>query len=286
MKDVFECLYTEVCKLESRSGGTTKKSKRGLASEVPYEYSSEYLKWTYVEKPLLTEMLKNIKEARPNKYYSLNNTKEDNLEIDFRYNDFVLTEALKVEKEVKKNGGPSSKFSKILPHFISDITCVIKNHMYLRDLKNNNLKLREYLNLPPKELLETAEKQLLFLNEPFNEKSLNKFKSLERKYFGDSSKGLFRSKEFKKAVKENYNLHGQLKEKLVDIKRQKTLLSEMNERLDKESVDNYGDFSRKPLSAILDSVRCEKANENDQFVNTEGIRDRAELNVEEAALKR
>lgn len=78
MRDLFDSLYKEISNLEALTGDMTPSARRKFLFEKREELNRDVSKWEYVEKPLLTEMLENIKKARPQNFYSLYNTKEDN----------------------------------------------------------------------------------------------------------------------------------------------------------------------------------------------------------------
>lgn len=267
MRDLFDSLYKEISNLEALTGDMTPSARRKFLFEKREELNRDVSKWEYVEKPLLTEMLENIKKARPQNFYSLYNTKEDNVLMNNEYMRVLSNEKDRVLQEVEKNGGASSKFAKVWPFLLKDIQSVTKYSMAIRDVYNDNWQLRQYLKLPPQELLKLEDKPTL-INEPLDEQALNEFRYLEERYFGDNDnnlKKIFYSEEVKETFKENAKLLNQIKGKIAELKRQKSLIENLNERLDREQAEE-GSASSK-LSEILKTARQEQGIK--QSINTD-----------------
>ncbi|MGI6588311.1 MAG: hypothetical protein ACOX2N_05985 [Peptococcia bacterium] len=224
MKNVFDNLYEEVI---------VQKYRQKNSNEI-----EDYHQWEFQEKSLLTEMLKNIKGSRTDAFYALDNPPEINDEIYIHNIQVVEEQKKELLKGVLETGNISVKLAKIWRTIKADLDRLSEFWRDARNAKADNVQLKEYLAQPEK----IAKMSRFAIRSPLMSESLQELKLLEKRYFSDSpmEQSL---KGIEDIVAENEKMYSEVVEKWRQFNRQKLLLQDMNQRLDKK----YGDDMREPL---------------------------------------
>jgi hypothetical protein len=204
--------------------------------------------WNEVQE--LKKILKNVKESRPDVFYSLDNSPEVNDEIYRRDGQVISQEREKVMKGILADGVYSGRFAQTW-HILNDNLQILSNHWdAARRAKTDHLQLKECLTNPA----QIAELSYFQMKPPLTSENLRELKSLEKSYFNNSRieqclKGIHN------IVVENEKMYGQVSEKWMLINRQEPLFLKGEQGLDRRE---YGNKPREKLSDILSKARQNK----------------------------
>ncbi|MDD2212702.1 MAG: hypothetical protein PHS83_04080 [Clostridia bacterium] len=237
---------------------------RGLAAQF-IERLNQAKQWSKEEKSLLNAIHEiNIESRTSDVYYSIYNSQEVNNEIYDNEIQVIHDKWIKRLKDVEKTRHISSKLIMMGSRIENELSERAKLGRGARELQADYLRLKALLDNPEK----IAKLQAWEIKQNFTRKDLHRLIYLERKYFSDSPINKYLWPIMDKML-QNEKLYAQIYEKWSQFDRQRSLLQEMNQRLDRQ----HGDEPRESLLIKTNRALQNKGNVNERsttMVETQG----------------